>query len=226
MPRYAEGIADRGSQKWLQYLVNVEPELINRELGAFVEGISDEEIRWLSPVRDDDYSEYRDRAFLQRLGLTLEKVALSEYWPRGGPVWDGLARASSHFFLLEAKAHIPELNSTRMKASQKSAERIIGSLQQTKEFLGSGAHVDWASCFCQYTNRMAHLHLLRTMNGVEAWLVNVYFFGDEDMDGPRSAEEWQGAIRLMKSHLGLGRHALRKFEISLFFDVREFEPAP
>ena len=226
MPRYAEGIAERGSQRWLQYLVNVKPELINRDIAASVPGISAEDIHWLSPVRDDDYAEYRDRAFLRRLGLDLENVALSEFWPRGGPVWDGLARAGSHFFLLEAKAHIPELDTTRMKASQKSAEQIIRSLQKTKEFLGSGAQVDWAACFYQYANRIAHLHLLRNLNAVEAWLVNVYFVGDEEMGGPYSAEEWQGAIRLVRSHLGLSRHALHKFEISLFFDVREFELAP
>ncbi len=222
MPRYAEGIAERGSQKWLQYLVNARPELINEDVAASVAGISSKDIRWLSPLREDDYAEYRDRAFLRRLGLDLDNVPLSEFWPRGGPVWDGLARAGSHIFLVEAKAHIPELNTTPIKANRKSAKQITRSLQKTKEYLGSGSHVDWTLCFYQYTNRIAHLYLLRTLNNIEAWLVNVYFVGDKEMDGPRFPEEWQGAIRLMKSHLGLGRHALRNFEISLFFDVREF----
>jgi len=223
MPRYAEGIAERGSQKWLQYLINSKPELINEDIAASVAGINLKDIVWLSPLRDDDYAEYRDRAFLRRLKLDLEKVTLPEFWPRGGPVWDGLARAGSNILLVEAKAHIPELNTSPIKASQKSREQIFKSLQETKEYLGSRTHVDWSSCFYQYTNRIAHLHLLRTLNKVEAWLVNIYFVDDKDINGPQSPEEWQGAIRLMKSHLGLGRHALRKFELSLFYDILKFE---
>jgi hypothetical protein len=221
MPRYAVGKAKRGSQMWLQRLVNESYELINRELSTSVPDINSDWIHWLSPVTEDKYAEYRDKAFIQRVQIGLHQVALKEFWPRGGPVWDGLAKAGPHIFLIEAKAHIPELNSSPMKASQKSAEQIARSLQATKDYLGSGSHVDWSSCFYQYTNRLAHLYLLRTLNDIEAWLINIYFVGDEDMDGPRSVEEWNGAIRLMKSHLGLGRHSLRNFDISLFFDVRE-----
>ena len=222
MPRYAEGKATKGSQKWLQYLINCRSELINIDIASSVPDIDSDDIVWLSPVEEDDYSEYRDRAFLERLELHLDKVALSDFWPRGGPVWDGLSRAGSHIFLLEAKAHLPELNSSPIKASPRSAEQIKLSLQNTKEYLGSRTHVDWSECFYQYANRIAHLYLLRELNDVEAWLVNVYFVGDEEMGGPNTTDEWQGAIRLMKSHLGLGKHSLRSFEISLFYDIRNF----
>jgi hypothetical protein len=34
-------------------------------------------------VAEDDYAEYRDDAFLQRLGVTLVKRSLSTFWPNG-----------------------------------------------------------------------------------------------------------------------------------------------
>lgn len=47
-------------------------------------------IEWLSPLRTDDYAEYRDAAFLQKLGLAQHAAALKEFWPTRGPQWDGL----------------------------------------------------------------------------------------------------------------------------------------
>lgn len=224
MPRRAVGVAKRGSQKWLQYVVNQRPELLNSAVAETVPDCRPDEITWLSPVEDDQYSEYQDRAFLRRLGIELPNIDLSEFWPRGGPVWDGLANTSNgDILLVEAKAHIPELNSSPSVASISSAKIITRSLSTVKDYLGSGAPANWSSCFYQYTNRLAHLYLLRSLNDLDAWLLNVYFVGDDDIGGPETKEEWLGAIRLMKSHLGLGRHALRRYVKNLFIDVRRLD---
>ena len=37
---------------------------------------------------------------------------------------------------------------------------------------------DWSHCFYQYANRLAHLYLLRESNGLDAFLVFVYFVDD------------------------------------------------
>lgn len=81
--------------------------------------------------------------------------------------------------------------------------------------------MNWGSCFYQYRNRLAHLYLLRALNEIDAWLVNIYFYGDSDMKGPMTPEEWQGEMLLMKSYLGLGRHKLRRYELSLIIDVND-----
>lgn len=49
------------------------------------------QISWKSPLREENYNEYRDAEFLQRVGLAQLKEALKEFWPAGGPRWDGLA---------------------------------------------------------------------------------------------------------------------------------------
>jgi len=58
-------------------------------------------IDWLSPVApDDNNAEYFDREFLNRLGVSDLKVPLSDFWPKGGPRWDGLAKTESGKLIL------------------------------------------------------------------------------------------------------------------------------
>lgn len=228
MSRRVQGRKIKGSQKWLQIVVNEQPDLINPVLSDLL-GLSQAgSIHWLSPVEKDDYAEYRDRQFLERLGITLEKP-LTEFWPRNGPQWDGLAKTDrGDLILVEAKAHIPEMVSDPTGAKSKtSLTRIHNSLEATKQFVGSRSKTDWSINFYQYTNRLAHLYLLREQNSLPAYLVFVYFIGDREVDGPKSQAEWEGAIELMKSHLGISkRHALSDYILDVFVDVDELGPPP
>src|SRR5262249_19213035 len=138
-----------------------------------------EKIQWLSPLAGDDYAEYRDEAFLQRLGVA-PKIPLKTFWPARGPQWDALGRTTSGTALLvQAKAHIPELPSPPTKAAAKTSLALIASsLDQVKKTIGCGSSHDWAHLYYQYTNRLAHLYYLRTLNKLPAYLVFVYFVND------------------------------------------------
>jgi hypothetical protein len=140
--------------------------------------------------QDDDYAEYRDRAFIERLGVTLEQTPLNAFWPRGGPVWDGLARTDrGQVVLVEAKAHIPEGVTSPMGAkSPQSVEMIQSSLAETKAYLRSNTPADWTQIFYQYANRLAHLYFLRVKNDVDAYLLMLYFYNDSEMGGPTSID--------------------------------------
>ena len=224
MARRPQGQAQRGSQKWLQILVNECPGLVDRYLCDFI-GLSDEEsVHWLSPLDKDDYAEYRDRQFIDKLGVSLEKVPLNSFWPRFGPVWDGLAKTDrGDLILVEAKAHIPELVSDPTGAEGKSLARIQESLNKAKLCYGSRSGGDWATCFYQYANRLAHLYLLRELNDLRAYLLLLCFTNDKEMDGPTSRLEWEGAIRLMESFLGIRRHKVSDSVLHVFIDVQELE---
>ncbi len=212
-----------GSQYWLQVAVNDARKVINRELSIAMQTESDIPIEWVSPLRPK-YTEYKDQEFLDKLRISLLKVALKDFWPNGGPVWDGLARTKSErVFLIEAKAHIQEVNSPESGASPKSLKRIAKSLYETRAFLEADPIVDWTRTFFQYTNRIAHLYLLRELNGLDAYLVNIYFINDTVMKGPTSVEEWKGAITLLKTHLGVTRTKLSPFMKDLFIDVNELK---
>jgi len=126
---------------------------------------------------------------------------------------------SVNIFLVEAKSHISEVLSPKTGAGVKSLRKIKKSLDDTKTFLHSTSEHDWASTFYQYNNRLAHLYFLRILNEVPAYLVFVYFVKDKEMNGPQSIDEWKGALSLIKSYLGIGRHRMKKYIADIFIDV-------
>lgn len=189
--------ATRGSQHWLQHFVEARSPLLDEAIGLGP-------LHWLSPLAEDAYSEYRDRAFLDRLGVQLTRRPLASFWPARGPVWDGLALTSSGAcVLLEAKSHRSEMDST-CKASQRSRAVIEEALREAQRGLGIEGSPDWSDGFYQYANRLAHGYLLNELNAVPAELVCLYFVGDADMRGPASRREWLAAISAVHEHLGIG----------------------
>ena len=168
--------------------------------------------------------------FLDRLGVALNTRALAEFWPRGGPWWDGLARTSEgRFVLVEAKANIPEFNSDPSGASPASLCRIQAAFAETKAFLRVRSDTDWSRCFYQYANRIAHLYFLKEVNKVDAVLVFLYFAGDDTVPGrePVSREGWRAAISLVNRHLGLRASSpwLRQNVFDVFLDVDDLRHA-
>ena len=213
--------AEAGSRRWLQVDVNRCPAVIDaaiRETGIELSS----EIEWVSPLEDEGFREYRDSRFIQRLGIRLEKCPLKDFWPPSGPRWDGLARCGDSVLLVEAKAHIDELDTTPCGAEGKSLVKIKEALSATKAYLGVKSATDWTRCFYQYTNRLAHLYLLRELNGLDAYLLNVYFVGDKTLNKPASRVGWEAAVALAKAHLGLPNDARRlaAYTKDVFIDVR------
>jgi len=212
--------ATRGSQKWLQIGVNRRPEIVDDAIRISANMPTGTVIEWLSPVAAEDYVEYRDQAFVKKLGLSLKHRPLLEFWPRRGPVWDGLARTSTgEVLLIEAKAHIAEMISPASEASPPSLKLIEKGLAETRAALARRSTVSWSGTFYQYTNRLAHLYFLRTLNREKARLVFLYFVGATDVTGPTSRAEWEGAIKVTEAYLGLGRHKLSSYVHHAFVNV-------
>ena len=205
MVRGEQGMAAKGSQRWLQLGVNRHPETLNNAIGNAFGFFPDEEVEWRSPLEKDSFAEYCDSGFLSLLGLELERHPLGEFWPRRGPVWDGLAVTNrGRVILVEAKANTPEFNSSPTGAGERSLGKIRQSLNEVREFLKVRSGSDWTQCFYQYANRLAHLYLLRELNGIDAKLAFVYFVNDRS-NPPRerysdqSHDEW-GEYTRKKHH--------------------------
>ena len=215
-----------GSQYWLRVTVNEAREIINREIRAAVTLAPNEEIEWISPL-PPAYIEYQDQQFVDQLRINLPLVPLKDFWPRRGPVWDALARTTKDtrttikVFLIEAKAHIAEIDSSESGASSRSLHQIAKSLNDTRTFLNANPIVDWTRTFFQYTNRLAHLYLLRELNGIDAYLLNIYFINETRLKGPSTKEEWKGALALLKTHLGITRTKMTPYIKDLFIDVND-----
>lgn len=221
MPIVKQNQNGKGSLKDIQLLINQYPVLLNKTLINKIESLKNDDFKWLSPIKEKYFAEYSDNDFIELLNLKLE-TPLVEFWPKSGPQWDALGKSKNGaVFLVEAKANIPEIVSPATKAGQKSRLLINKSLNETKLFLNINNDVDWSGKFYQYTNRLAHLYFLRVINGVDAYLVNIYFLNDKTVKGPKTKEEWEASIQVMKTYLGVGRHKLSKYMIDVFIDVKE-----
>ena len=213
----------KGSLKWIQILVNQRPDLLGAAISRHIAGGLPDDILWLSPLEEDEYSEYRDASFLERLDLTPQMVPLRSFWPRRGPQWDALGKCSGQgsCFLVEAKANIPEIASCCSATSESSLQQIDESLKATCSYLDSTGKDDtWRTRYYQYANRLAHLYFLRELNSIDAYLVFVYFLHDRTHI-PTRREEWAEALARQEKEMGLNRHKLKQFVVNLFLDVRD-----
>jgi hypothetical protein len=220
--RVVQPEGERGSRKWIQRAVALRaPSLeapILRHIGA-------ERIDWRSPVEADDFAEYRDGSFLDRIGLDHLRPARAAFWPSRGPQWDALGVTDrGDILLIEAKAHVRELCSPGSQASAPSRTRIATRLDETAVALNaSETRAPWIGHFYQLANRLAHLHFLRS-NGVRAWLVLVNFTGDRDMSGPASKAEWLAVYQVAWHVMGIGtRHPLAPAMIEVFPPIEDLQ---
>lgn len=225
MGRYKQPTGTRGSLKWIQRAVNqASPRQIDWLILSKLDGARS--ISWLSPLFDDDFSEYRDSAFLDKIGAGHLAIELERFWPRAGPQWDALGRSDAgDVLLVEAKAHIEELLSSPTEASAASRATIDAALEKTATQLRAVPRAPWGNVFYQLANRLAHLQFLRSHN-VNAWLVLANFVGDGEMHGPKTAEAWEAAYKIVEHVLGLPkRHALSKHIIHIYPTISDLTAA-
>jgi len=171
-------------------------------------------IWWVSPLKHEGYTEYRDGAFLRALGIQQYENELATFWPSGGPCWDALARIEKNgefvgCILVEAKSRVDEFYAKDTGAKGASLDKIRTALRRTAEWLKSPPAKVWARfpdpqrCLYQCANRFAHLFFLRDTLRVPAFLVNVLF--TDDPHSPTSAEQWRDGLSRIHSDLEIGR---------------------
>jgi hypothetical protein len=147
MTRFEQPQAERGSQKWLQCAVNPDRSLLDSLLLPKVRNVRT--ITWCSPLKNDQYAEYRDSGFLQKIGRENLTDKLAGFWPQRGPQWDGLAQCDngSTILLFEAKAHIRELFSSCLAEAPESLLKINDALDETAEYLRAERLAPWTHYF-------------------------------------------------------------------------------
>ena len=222
MGRYPQDFNSHGSLKNLQVAINVKKKYLNAEILKVIG--KQIKIDWKSPLRSDEYAEYRDEDFLKKLGiLNKMKYPLSNFWPDNGPQWDALGVSDDGIILVEAKANIPEMVSSGTDAKNpQSIKKIRNSLDEVKKYLSVSDSIDWTGTFYQYVNRIAHLYYLREKNKIKAHLLFIYFVNDITVHGPKTKDEWLGAIQTMECYLGLAKkHKLRKYIHDIFIDIND-----
>jgi hypothetical protein len=210
------GRAYAGSQRLIQFYVNEQTALLNRAIEeAFGHHVP---LRWVSPLKTNQYREYKDLEFLKALGMVKHGHQLKGFWPRGGPRWDALAcvdLGTAGVLLVEAKSHLPEMYAGECKAtSLNSLQMIDASLEKTKTWVGADPTVKWlerhpyqlkarqrTGCLYQMANRIAHLYFFREVLGVDAWFVNLCFV--DDPHSPTTQTQWGLGLTEAKRNMGI-----------------------
>ena len=209
----------RGSLKCIQDLVNDKPEYLNSIIIQNFNELANEKIIWLSPLKSEDYAEYKDQSFLNAVGANSNNLKLHDFWPKGGPQWDALAKTeTAKVILIEAKANVPELKSPGTKAKLLSKDLIQKSLLEVKQYLEISKGVDWSSTYYQYTNRIAHLFYLREKCKIPAYLINIYFVNDQSHIATEK-KQFEIALKGLKDHLGVSSHKLENFMMEAFINL-------
>jgi hypothetical protein len=223
----AVSYAPKGSQRWLQVAVDRAPSLLDAALRTAGAIALDETVTWRSPVSERGFAEYRDQPALDLLDIdVLPNRSLHEFWPKRGPVWDGLGISSGgRRLLVEAKAHIAEAASPGSKASEVSLAHIRRSLEEARRFYAPQASASWSGNLYQYANRLAFHYFLNVVNGISSGLIFLDFCNAEDVNGPESEEKWKGATELIHALLGLPRDLTSRGVFHVYLDVREVRRA-
>ena len=133
-----------------------------------------------------------------------------KFWPQSGNVqnWDAVGRIKSsqqeEWLLVEAKASLQELESSCGAKEHGGLPVIRAAFQETKEAFSVPPEANWLTPYYQYANRLSVLYFL-TKNNVPARLLFVYFIGDRRKNKicPKSQDEWEPALKNLKTHLGL-----------------------
>ena len=77
MGRYPQKSNSRGSLKNLQDAINKKKKFLDCEISKVIE--KQMKIDWKSPLRSDDYAEYRDEDFLEKLGILKNKISFKRF---------------------------------------------------------------------------------------------------------------------------------------------------
>lgn len=150
-----------------------------------------------------------------RNGTKSEKKAFkawSDFWPQQGTPhhWDAIGKAimsdgREEWLLVEAKAHIDELNTDCGAKAETSLTTIKKAFSETGKSLNITNIDSWLKDYYQYANRLAVLHFLIKHN-VPARLLFIYFCGDTMSVSricPTDEAGWFEALQKQDKHLSI-----------------------
>jgi len=151
---------------------------------------------WISPLeKQDNYSEYElsHKYICDKTGISKEKYS---FWPNKQPQWDaiGMSEDRKVLYLVEAKAHLTELDSKMSASSELSIGKITEAMSQVFNQQYSNGNFDkWFNQYYQLGNRLTFLNKLNDLSnetGLKVKLVLLNFVDDFTYK-PTSNEDWE-----------------------------------
>jgi hypothetical protein len=150
----------KGSLRRIQEFVNDRATELDSTLAVASGGRVAGPVNWRSPLKDDEYAEYCDGGWLERLGLELPQRSLDSFSPRRGPQWDALGMTAANEPMLVEANPLSRRSSPWNGGDGSLTRQNQGVFREVADFLGVKSSCDWTGTFYQYANRLAHLYLL------------------------------------------------------------------
>jgi hypothetical protein len=209
----------KGSLKHIQWYVNERPDLLDAAIftaSPTLASAAKASCDWVSPLADDQYREYWNERFLEKLDLSDWLKCFQSFWPftgTGTPHWDALARVQvpggSGVVMVEAKAHLSEFDKPkdRAGATAKTSRALIeASCARARRFYGVPTDTPlWEDSYYQMGNRLAHLWWMHAVPNVPTWLVWIFFtdYHATWPSGALAAHQWHHVFATVKQKVGL-----------------------
>jgi len=151
------------------------------------------------------------------------RIEWPEFWPqKGRPNWDAVGfvrvRDQVDLLLVEAKAHIDELQSSSKAKEHGGRPQIRAALATARAAFGVPENCDWLGPYYQFCNRLTSLYFLMS-RGVGARLLFIYFCGD-NIPGhrcPATREDWEQPLADMYVDVGLTGHSALEQRVHRLF---------
>lgn len=121
--------------------------------------------------------EYKNIHFLkERDNFARIEENWKKFWPQKGNSqnWDGIFCHNDEIVLVEAKAHLKEIQQSCTAKVGPSKNKIIKAFKNTKDYFSIISQNDWLIKYYQLANRLAFLYFL-DINSIRASILNIYF---------------------------------------------------
>jgi len=150
-----------------------------------------------------------------------------KYWPKNGQNWDAILYCSplvpnspleDQWIIVEAKAHIKELESPCQAKDKESVKKIESAFEATQHF-NIKPNNSWFKQYYQLANRLAFINFLLD-NGIQCSLLNIYFingWANKPEKNVLNIGTWKEAINAEYSYLGINNNA-KKYISEIFVE--------
>lgn len=230
-----------GSEWQLLRMLGHHREYFFRELRSQIDLPDNVEIHWLDYPWDSKMisgdGEYIQRNFFEKIPEIFTEEVMSKFekdnfGDKLKQNWDGIFWVKDTVYIVEAKAHLKEIESN-CGAGKKSSSIIEGYFKETREYFEISSANDWTKTYYQMANRVAFLKLLQS-HGVKAKLVNIYFVNGyekkiKDSDSEKyytiqnkntSKDQWRECITKEEDYLGISK-LVGEHIFSVFIDCKK-----
>ncbi len=165
-----------------------------------------------TPLKDD-----REFVGLEFLSDENALQRWKSFWPQSGNAqnWDAVGKINygnrEEWVLVEAKAHLGEIESDCGASNPASKQKIRSALQRTSLSFGNhdNSVENWLSPYYQYANRLAVLNFLMKECSpvINARLLFIYFYGDQREIAlcPQNEQGWLPALQKMNDRLCINK---------------------